>query len=48
MTVEDEEWQHEKNRERLRAEGLATYVKKNGLAVTMYQDYGWPAKKIEQ
>ena len=37
----------EKNRERLRAEGLATYVKKNGLAVTMYQDYGWPAKKLE-
>ena len=37
----------EKNRERLRAEGLATYAKKNGLAVTMYQDYGWPAKKLE-
>ena len=37
----------EKNRERLRAEGLATYVKKNGLAVTLYQDYGWPAKKLE-
>ena len=35
---------NEKNRERLRAEGLATYAKKNGLAVTMYQDYGWPAK----
>lgn len=38
----------EKNRERLRAEGLATYAKKNGLAVTMYQDYGWPAKKLEE
>ena len=37
----------EKNRERLRAEGLATYAKKNGLAVTLYQDYGWPAKKLE-
>ena len=36
----------EKNRERLRAEGLATYVKKNGLTVTMYQDYGWPARKL--
>ena len=36
----------EKNRERLRAEGLATYAKKNGLAVTLYQDYGWPAKKL--
>ncbi len=38
----------EKNRERLRAEGLATYAKKNGLAVTMYQDYGWPAKKLKE
>jgi hypothetical protein len=38
----------EKNRERLRAEGLATYAKKNGLAVTLYQDYGWPAKKLEK
>ena len=38
----------EKNRERLRAEGLAIYAKKNGLAVTLYQDYGWPAKKLEQ
>ena len=37
----------EKNRERLRAEGLATYAKKNGLAVTLYQDYGWPAKKLK-
>ena len=31
----------------MRAEGLATYAKKNGLAVTLYQDYGWPAKKLE-
>ena len=38
----------EKNRERLRAEGLATYAKKNGLAVTLYQDYGWPAKKLQE
>ena len=38
----------EKNRERLRAEGLATYAKKNGLAVTLYQDYGWPAKKLKE
>ena len=37
----------EKNRERLRAEGLATYAKKNSLSVTLYQDYGWPAKKLE-
>ena len=38
----------EKNRERLRAEGLTTYAKKNGLAVTLYQDYGWPAKKLKE
>ena len=38
----------EKNRERLRAEGLATYAKKNGLSVTLYQDYGWPAKKLKE
>ena len=38
----------EKNRERLRAEVLATYAKKNGLLVTMYQDYGWPAQKLEE
>lgn len=33
-------------RERLRAEGLAVYAKKNNLSVTMYQDEGWPAKKL--
>ena len=38
----------EKNRERLRSEGLATYAKKNGLSVTLYQDYGWPAKKLKE
>ncbi len=38
----------EKNRERLRAEVLANYAKKNGLAVTLYQDYGWPAKKLKE
>ena len=37
----------EKNRERLRAEVLGNYVKKQGLSVTLYQDYGWPAKKIQ-
>ena len=36
----------EKARERLRAEGLAVYAKKHNLNVTMYQDYGWPAKKL--
>ena len=33
-------------RERLRAEGLAEYVRQNGLTVTMYQDFGWPAKEL--
>ena len=36
----------DKNRERLRAEGLAVYSQKNGLKATMYQDYGWPAKEL--
>lgn len=36
----------EQKRERLRADVLAAYVKKHNLAVTMYQDYGWPAKKL--
>lgn len=38
----------EKNREILRAEVLGNYVKKKGLSVTLYQDYGWPAKKIQR
>ncbi len=38
----------EKNRESLRAEVLGNYVKNHGLSVTMYQDYGWPAKKIQR
>ena len=38
----------EKNRETLRAEVLGNYVKNHGLSVTMYQDYGWPAKKIQR
>ncbi len=38
----------EKVREKQRAEGLAEYVKKQGLTATIYQDYGWPAKKIEK
>jgi len=36
----------EKKREKLRSEVLAVYAKKRGLAATMYQDYGWPAKKL--
>ena len=33
-------------REKLRAEGLAVYAKTHDISVTMYQDYGWPAKKL--
>lgn len=36
----------EKARERLRADGLAVYANKHNLDVNMYQDYGWPAKKL--
>jgi hypothetical protein len=36
----------EKGREKRRAEGLAEYVKKQGLNATMYQDTGWPAKTL--
>ena len=34
------------DREKLRAEGLAKYVKKQGLSATTYEDYGWPAKQL--
>lgn len=37
----------EQKREQLRAEGLAAYVKEHNLPVTLYQDFGWPAKKLE-
>lgn len=37
----------EKKREMLRAEGLSKYVKEQGLSATMYQDYGWPATKLQ-
>lgn len=33
-------------RERLRADVLADYAKKHNLGATMYQDFGWPAKKL--
>lgn len=36
----------EQKREKVRAEALANYVKTHNLSVTMYQDFGWPAKKI--
>lgn len=36
----------EAQREKLRADVLSAYVKKHNLPVTMYQDHGWPAKKL--
>ena len=36
----------DKKREKLRADVLSAYVKKHNLTATMYQDYGWPAKKL--
>ena len=36
----------ERKREKLRADVLTSYVKKHNLKVSMYQDYGWPAKKL--
>ena len=36
----------EQKREKLRADVLAAYVKKQGLTATLYQDFGWPAKKL--
>lgn len=38
---------NEEEREKLRAEGLAKYIKEHGLTATMYQDYGWPAKEVK-
>ena len=34
-------------REKLRAQGLADYVKTNGLSVTKYQDEGWDAVDLD-
>ena len=36
----------DQQREKLRANVLADYVKAHCLAVTMYQDFGWPAKRL--
>ena len=35
-------------RERQRAEGLAEYVRNYNIPAAYYQDYGWPAKALEQ
>ena len=36
----------EKKREQTRAEFLSDYVKKQNIKASMYQDEGWPAKKL--
>lgn len=38
----------DKKRERLRAEGLAVYVRNYNIPAACYQDYGWPAKALKQ
>ena len=38
---------NEQVREAVRREQLGEYVKQNGLSVSFYQDYGWPACAIE-
>jgi len=37
----------DKRRNRLRADVLVNYIKKHHLTATMYQDYGWPAVKLD-
>ena len=37
---------NKEDREKLRAEGLADYVKKQGLSATMFEDFGWPVKQL--
>ncbi len=36
----------DQKRKKLRSEGLAAYAEDHGLAATLYQDYGWPARKL--
>lgn len=38
---------NEEAREAARAAGLAEFVRKHGIKASLYQDYGWPAKKLE-
>ena len=33
-------------REKLRSDVLAEYARKHNLAVSLYQDFGWPARKL--
>ena len=37
----------DQKREEIRAEVLSDFVKEHNIPVTMYQDYGWPAKKLQ-
>ena len=37
----------EQKREEIRTEVLSAFVKEHNIPVTMYQDYGWPAKKLQ-
>ena len=37
----------ENKRDELRKAAIAHFVKQNSMPVTLYQDYGWPAKEIE-
>lgn len=32
----------------IRTKAISDYVKKHGLSATMYQDYGWPAVKLQK
>ena len=36
----------EQKREEIRTEVLSAFVKEHNISATMYQDYGWPAKKL--
>ena len=35
-------------REQLRADVLSEYVRRHNIAATMYQDYGWPARRLSR
>jgi hypothetical protein len=38
----------EQERDKVRAEGIADYVKRNKLSITCFQDYGWDAVSIQK
>lgn len=41
-------WADEAAKESVRAQSIRDYAKANGLSVSYYQDYGWPAVKIAE